>query len=598
MLTYVNKAAIAFGLAGFAAAGAVSTLTGAPSAPAGATRTAKVECSPGSHAGQAVQKTVYLKVNGKRPPDGRAYLKSGDRVRTTALGTARICLQAGGTTCDLEAGTRVQVLPSSSELALLSAGSITCKTRAGKPIQRDFKTAAQTIKLNALGLANRGDGGRAAAIRSADPVADEGHLFSIAVRGRRTVVKVRRGATVVSRLGNLPKAVVVGLKEQVVVSAAQDPSQPSTIQLTTHESRTFQQLQELLPPVRDQSKPGAEIVETPPDPSSTRRPRFTFASNESAAVFSCSLDGGVFRLCSNPQRFDTIDPGAHRLAVTATDPTGNIGSPDVFQWTIDASMIAFTSERDGNREIYVMYPDGKHQTRLTNQPAVDAAPSWSPDAKRIAFHSERDGNAEIYVMNADGSNQRRLTTNPSFDLNPTWSPDGKQIAFESARDGNSEIYVMNADGSDTRRLTTDPAVDFDPAWSPDGTRIAFASGRHDGNYDIYVMGADGSNPIALTADRAVDFNPAWSPDSRKIAFHSDRDGASSQIYVMNDDGTDVTRLTFTRASDYNPVWAPDGVTLAFQSNLDGNDDIYIINVDGTDLTKLTEDPSADLSPDW
>jgi TolB protein len=64
------------------------------------------------------------------------------------------------------------------------------------------------------------------------------------------------------------------------------------------------------------------------------------------------------------------------------------------------------------------------------------------------FASERDGNREIYVMNIDGSEQIRLTDNPAVDSDLVWAPDGSRIAFWSRRDGNFEIYVMNADGSD------------------------------------------------------------------------------------------------------------------------------------------------------
>src|SRR5689334_6907618 len=60
----------------------------------------------------------------------------------------------------------------------------------------------------------------------------------------------------------------------------------------------------------------------------------------------------------------------------------------------------------------------------------------------IAFQSNRDGNKEIYVMNGAGSDLRNLTDNPADDDAPFWSPDGKRIAFQSTRDGNSEVYVM------------------------------------------------------------------------------------------------------------------------------------------------------------
>ena len=53
---------------------------------------------------------------------------------------------------------------------------------------------------------------------------------------------------------------------------------------------------------------------------------------------------------------------------------------------------------------------------------------------QIAFSSERDGNSEIYVMDDDGENLQRLTNHPDSDYSPSWSPDGKQITFMSRRD--------------------------------------------------------------------------------------------------------------------------------------------------------------------
>jgi TolB protein len=123
--------------------------------------------------------------------------------------------------------------------------------------------------------------------------------------------------------------------------------------------------------------------------------------------------------------------------------------------------------------------------QITSGGANNLEAAWSPDGARLAFISERDGNKESYVMDSHGTNHRRLTTNPDVDDDPGWSSDGKWLAFESKREGRMDVYKMQADGSDPVRLTRDgvqaiwitsldesqtprrlsPGDGFDAAWS-------------------------------------------------------------------------------------------------------------------------------------
>jgi Tol biopolymer transport system component len=258
--------------------------------------------------------------------------------------------------------------------------------------------------------------------------------------------------------------------------------------------------------------------------------------------------------------------------------------------------IAFASTRDGDRDIYAVYPDTTGLAQLTDDPAIDTDPAWSSDGKRIAFTSTRSGNDDIYLMNADGTGQTQLTSSPGSDSNPTWSPLDRNIAFTSTRDGDGEIFVMNEDGTGQAPLTNNGVADATPAWSPDGSRIAFRSER-DGNSEIYVMNVDGGQVFRLTNDPAWDVSPAWSPDGKSIAFASLRDG-NYEIYVMKSDGSDQRRLTRNLDIDLDPAWSPDGKFIAFTSNRDGNNEIYTMNADGSNQTRLTTDAAEDTTPDW
>jgi Tol biopolymer transport system component len=126
----------------------------------------------------------------------------------------------------------------------------------------------------------------------------------------------------------------------------------------------------------------------------------------------------------------------------------------------------------------------------------DGSPAWSPDGSRIAFSSERDGNAEIYVMKADGSGMTRLTHTSADERDPAWSPDGRTIAFITGRTGKTELSTMKPDGSDQKKLLSmDRGDAAEPRWSPDGSTIAFVhlpDGRTGRAAIICTVNADGT----------------------------------------------------------------------------------------------------------
>ena len=332
-------------------------------------------------------------------------------------------------------------------------------------------------------------------------------------------------------------------------------------------------------------------------------------------IYGMNVDGtGVTRLTDGA--FQDIDPfwssGGTRIAFVSnrSDPDpktcGQAGKPDCAL------------------NIFLMNPDGTGITPLTTNPpnkpnAYNIDPSWAPDDSQIAFTSNRDGNDEIYAVNFDGTGLVRLTNNPAKDGHAAFSPDGTRLVFESNRDGKSQLYIMFSDGSEVVRLTNVAADDVHPIWIPGcAERIVFASNRDGATYRIFSIDPDGKNISRLTSapqaapvatELTGDDYPAWSglPSTIRIpgpccvpgiAFHSLRDGPTEEIYVMRSDGSRQTRLTINTARDMNPAPSPDGTRIAFQSNRDGRFQIYVMNIDGSGQTRLLTSGADDTEPAW
>ena len=84
----------------------------------------------------------------------------------------------------------------------------------------------------------------------------------------------------------------------------------------------------------------------------------------------------------------------------------------------------------------------------------------------IAFSSYRNGNRDIYVMNADGSRQQRITRNTVEDWSPKFSPDGRWMIFPSLRVSGWELVIATADGSKQILLTEGELTGLQPSWRP------------------------------------------------------------------------------------------------------------------------------------
>ena len=107
------------------------------------------------------------------------------------------------------------------------------------------------------------------------------------------------------------------------------------------------------------------------------------------------------------------------------------------------------------REVYIMNPDGSEQVNLTKHPAGDLQAVWSPTGEKILFVSDRGGERDLYLMDPDGSKVRRVFKRKieAWRTSPTWAPDGQQIAYnqwDRIGGGTSGMYTLTLGEPDPR----------------------------------------------------------------------------------------------------------------------------------------------------
>src|SRR5262245_25193718 len=83
--------------------------------------------------------------------------------------------------------------------------------------------------------------------------------------------------------------------------------------------------------------------------------------------------------------------------------------------------------------------------QVTYGPSAQLMPAWSPDGRSLVYSSDRNGNFDLFVHRTDGSEPAQLTFSPFQESDPAWSPDGKWIAFRSDQAGGGIFVVSSAD---------------------------------------------------------------------------------------------------------------------------------------------------------
>jgi Tol biopolymer transport system component len=295
-------------------------------------------------------------------------------------------------------------------------------------------------------------------------------------------------------------------------------------------------------------------------------------------------------------------PGAPPLRLVSSP--GTIRHPAL---SPDGRQVAFTDDRAGSADIWVVGVNGTGLRRLTDHPAEDSWPTWSPDGTRIAFASTRtDLAGDIWVMPAAGGTPAPVTTGPAADGQPAWSPDGRRLAFTTTRFApataldSRTVATVAVTGGAVSRAVPGPGDAAEPAWSADGTQLAFTTTRHDPSGDVYVARAGRVLPVATGP--LPQHEPAWL--GTDLLWTATEEDTTTDVWSADATGGDRRDHTARPGrNETGPAFSPDGTRLAYSAEQpDGGARIVVADATGANPQVLapagTADGDRDTDPTW
>jgi len=245
----------------------------------------------------------------------------------------------------------------------------------------------------------------------------------------------------------------------------------------------------------------------------------------------------------------------------------------------DGNEIAF----DLLGDIYTIPMTGGEAKSLTSGVAWDMQPRYSPNGKWIAFTSDRAGGDNIWIMNRDGSKPQQVTKETFRLLNePCWTPDSEYLVarkhFTAERSlGAGEIWLYHRSGGEGLQLTkkrTDQKDTGEPALSPDGRYVYYSDDTTPGAIFAYNKDPNGQIFIIQRLDRQSgeiepfvtgpggSVRPTPSPDGKSLAFVR-RVRYKTTLFILDLESGKETPITDILDRDMQETWSIHGLYPTF-----------------------------------
>ncbi len=245
-------------------------------------------------------------------------------------------------------------------------------------------------------------------------------------------------------------------------------------------------------------------------------------------------------------------------------------------------------------DIWIANEDGGGATRLTDSVAREVNPRFSPDGSWIAFSSNRNGNNDVFVIPVAGGKPKQLTYHSANDNVVGWTPDGKRVIFESSRNlgvfpSVTTLFEVGIDGGMEQPLPTDWGSWA--SYSADGSKLAFT--RHPGVWSRKHYRGSYAVDLWLEDVASKKFTPLSDPDYKgnymwpmyahngeiyyvadEMANEKSVKWGSPEIYKsvnniwkMSDKGGKPVQVTHhTSGNLFFPSMSADGKTIVYEEN--------------------------------
>jgi len=277
-------------------------------------------------------------------------------------------------------------------------------------------------------------------------------------------------------------------------------------------------------------------------------------------------------------------------------------------------------------QVFVCNADGSNTIQLTRGDKNSSNPQWSHDGKWIAYTSNRDGKNNLYILPLGGGESEKITDSKTGVNDFAWSPDDKGFALtmsdnesdadEKNKKGKEDWYFMddsvkqsrlyvvwlNEKDSSGKRIQKSVTKEnynvneFD--WSPDGKQIVFSHGKtplvNDQVYsDISIVDVATGTPKKIVSSPAGESGPVFSPDGKYFVYYCTEEKVDwagpehARIYSLADGKT--WQLAATPNEDGGILgWTSDSKNVLWWEPSNTLASIFVLNIDGKKISEWTK----------